>query len=402
MNRMTGTAAVIMMLGVASLAMAQETPKSGSNAANKPAGNAPTGTIKLTDTVGSVNGKSVTWQMLFDKIRSEAKAQQQAMAGQMPPGQMFPDPIGQAVGQAIGDKVSKGVFGGGTTVTVTQAEVLAALKKNPPQNLARTLDGMLREMALEQEATKAGLKVDNAFTDAYIARLLKQARASNQIEPNMTDDQFLESRRIKRDDLRRNVRGQAIGMVLAQQAAEKELGHPYSGADFVHARHILIKPKELGPEAKAEDKLKAEQEALEKIKGIAAEIKDKKKQFDAAARELSEDPSAKQNSGDLGTFTRGVMVPEFEKAAFAMKTGEMSEPIKSQFGYHIILVEKAGSDMKPDEVQLAVDNLLRQRFQQYLNELPARAKIVNSLQPQVAGNPMGIVPGGGRPNAPRN
>ncbi len=401
MNRKIGITLSATLLCTATLSLAQA-PKT-KPAPAKPAP-AAAGTAKLTDTIGSVNGKPVTWKMLFDKIKADAKA--------APPNPMGPppDPIAQAVGQAVGDKVSKGVFGAGT-VTLTQSDVLTALKTNTPPELNGKLQTILRDMALEQDAAKAGLKVDNAFMDAYIAHLLKQIRyrSPEQIPATMTDDQFLASRSIKRDQLRQQLRVQAIIMTLAQKNAEKQLGHPYSGADFVKARHILIAIKQPATDAKAEEKLKAEQEALDKIKTIAADIKSGKKKFEDAAKESSEDPSAKQNSGELGTFTRGQMVPEFEKAAFTMKTGEISEPIKTQFGYHIIQVETAGADFKPEEVQAQVDAAMQQKSQQYLQELMSnKAKIVNNLhqQPQTPMGGMMPMGGGGgrpivRPNTPR-
>jgi parvulin-like peptidyl-prolyl isomerase len=64
------------------------------------------------------------------------------------------------------------------------------------------------------------------------------------------------------------------------------------------------------------------------------------------AAELSEDPSAKQNSGDLNFFSREQMVPEFSEAAFGMKKGDISDPVKSQFGFHVIQV----TDRKEAEV----------------------------------------------------
>ena len=57
--------------------------------------------------------------------------------------------------------------------------------------------------------------------------------------------------------------------------------------------------------------------------------------FEEAAQKYSKCPSAAQG-GSLGSFTRGRMVPEFEEAAFQLKVGEISEPVKTQFGYHLI------------------------------------------------------------------
>lgn len=98
----------------------------------------------------------------------------------------------------------------------------------------------------------------------------------------------------------------------------------------VRASHILIKvPEDAKPEVDAEKKKAAA--------AIAARAK-KGEPFDKLAKELSEDPSAKQNSGDLDFFPADQMVPEFSKAAFSMKKNEISEPVRSSFGYHVIKV----------------------------------------------------------------
>jgi peptidyl-prolyl cis-trans isomerase C len=96
-------------------------------------------------------------------------------------------------------------------------------------------------------------------------------------------------------------------------------------ADFkpveeVHARHILVATEE---EAKA----------------VKADL-DAGKPFEVEAMAKTTDPSGKQNGGDLGFFSAGQMVPEFEAAAFSLAVGTISEPVKSQFGWHIIKVEE--------------------------------------------------------------
>lgn len=88
----------------------------------------------------------------------------------------------------------------------------------------------------------------------------------------------------------------------------------------LHAAHILVK---------------TEQEAL----GALFDVKHGK-DFAVVAKEKSMCPSAK-NGGDLGWFGRNMMVKEFETAAFALKPGELSRPVKSQFGWHVIKLIEA-------------------------------------------------------------
>lgn len=98
--------------------------------------------------------------------------------------------------------------------------------------------------------------------------------------------------------------------------------------------------------------------------------------FAKIAREKSIDPGSAANGGDLGYFSRGQMMPEFEKAAFALKTGEVSGPVKTQYGFHIIKVtdRKAGSVVEFDKVKgLLTQKMTAERqkalFDSYINGL---------------------------------
>jgi parvulin-like peptidyl-prolyl isomerase len=121
----------------------------------------------------------------------------------------------------------------------------------------------------------------------------------------------------------------------------------YNQEEQVKAQHILIKAE--GADTTA---------ALAKANEIKGKIT--KENFSQLAGQFSEDPGSKTNGGDLGFFGRGRMVPEFEKAAFELKVGEISEPIKSSFGYHIIKVneKKAASTPAFDEVKIKVAKAL--------------------------------------------
>ncbi len=108
----------------------------------------------------------------------------------------------------------------------------------------------------------------------------------------------------------------------------------YNKPEEVKARHILL----AGDDAKT----------LEKIKALKAKVN--AKNFGDIAKKETEDPTGKANGGDLGWFSAGRMVPEFETVAFGMKKGEISEPVKTQFGYHLIYVEdKKAGETKPVE-----------------------------------------------------
>jgi len=98
----------------------------------------------------------------------------------------------------------------------------------------------------------------------------------------------------------------------------------------VRASHILIK---VAQDAKADVVAEKEKQA----KAIGDRVK-KGEDFGKLAEELSEDPSAKQNKGDLDYFTKEQMVPEFSDAAFGMKKDQVSDPVRSSFGFHIIKV----------------------------------------------------------------
>ncbi|HEU4680918.1 MAG TPA: peptidylprolyl isomerase [Gemmatimonadales bacterium] len=102
-------------------------------------------------------------------------------------------------------------------------------------------------------------------------------------------------------------------------------------------RQIVISPKPTD-EAKARAKARADSIVLE-LRGGA--------DFATAARRFSQDPGSKDQGGSLNWFRRGVMVPEFERVAFSLKPGVVSDPVESPFGYHIIQVER----VQPAEVQ---------------------------------------------------
>lgn len=105
----------------------------------------------------------------------------------------------------------------------------------------------------------------------------------------------------------------------------------YRIPERVKARHILIRVPE-----KADSK--AQKAALKKAEDLRRKLL-AGADFSELARKYSEDPGTRDKGGDLGFFSRGQMVPEFEEVVFKLKVGEISPPIKTRFGYHLVRVE---------------------------------------------------------------
>jgi parvulin-like peptidyl-prolyl isomerase len=134
----------------------------------------------------------------------------------------------------------------------------------------------------------------------------------------------------------------------------------YAQPEAVHARHILIK---VTPEAPDAEQKKAE----EKIHVLYAQAVAKDTDFALLAKNESQDGSASQG-GDLGYFSRGMMVPEFEKAAFETKPGEVSKPVRSKFGWHIIKVEDRRAATAPS-FETAKPGIEKKLINQHRTEL---------------------------------
>ena len=181
---------------------------------------------------------------------------------------------------------------------------------------------------------------------------------------------------LQADQVLANAEYQALGSKSADDTALRAFYDSHK-EDFeeVTARHILIRfqgsPAPLGLGKKE----LTEAEALQKTKDLRAKIVAGAK-FEDVAKAESDDTGSGANGGDLGSFTKGRMVPEFEKAAFSQPVGQVGEPVKTQYGYHIILVEKRqGKPFEQAKAEIA-QRLGPEQAQKGLDDLKKKTTVV--------------------------
>jgi peptidyl-prolyl cis-trans isomerase C len=168
--------------------------------------------------------------------------------------------------------------------------------------------------------------------------------------------------------------GKAATTDEAMKKVYDDASKQISGEQEVHARHILVETED---EAKAiEDELK---------KGA---------DFAELAKKKSKDPGA-SDGGDLGFFTKDQMVPEFSNVAFSLEPGKISDPVKSQFGWHIIKVEEKRNRKAPDfeQVKAQIETYVTRKAQaDYVAKLRETAKVERMDQPAEAAKPDAMKP----------
>jgi peptidyl-prolyl cis-trans isomerase C len=151
--------------------------------------------------------------------------------------------------------------------------------------------------------------------------------------------------------------GKAAATPDAMKKVYDEAAKQIAGEQEVHARHILV-------------------ESEDEAKAVEAELK-KGADFAELAKTKSKDPGA-ADGGDLGFFTKDQMVPEFSAVAFALEPGKISDPVKSQFGWHVIKVEEKRNRKAPDfdQVKPQIETYVTRKAQaEYVAKLREAAKV---------------------------
>lgn len=258
-------------------------------------------------------------------------------------------------------------------------QVLADFLQNQlPQT---TLDNMIDQVLIEQHAAEAGITVTDdevqttieqqfGFTgdvevpttpasDAITTTSSAGSVTREDFEAAFTN--FLETLNAQTGLSEAQYRKVLAGELLQDKVSEQIVADVPATAAQVHARHILV-------------------ETAEEAQSVYQRLLNGE-EFATVAEEVSTDTGSAKDGGDLGWFGRGQMVAEFEDVAFSAPIGEINEPVKSQFGYHIIQVIERDENRTLSSAQL--EQAQQQRYSQWLDEQRASSDIQRYWTPEI-------------------
>ena len=290
-------------------------------------------------------------------------------------------------------------------VAITEGEVETRIKpqlerivaqgaKTPPQLIEQyktqlrqqAVDGMIVELLLDEQVKANKIVVTEEDVLAYLKEM--SSKQGLTLEDTKA---LIEAHGQSFDEVKQQIRkGMGYQKLMEAQWAGKinvteddakkyyfERQKEFETPEQVRASHILIKPDTSDPNT---DPNQAKSAAMAKTRELLKQIKDGA-DFATLAKANSSCPSA-QKGGDLGFFSRGRMVPAFEKAAFELKVGQVSDIVETQFGYHIIkltdrkdAVVKTFEQAKDDIIKMLAQKKQGELVKEYIDSLKAKANI---------------------------
>ena len=211
--------------------------------------------------------------------------------------------------------------------------------RKTPQQLAYlqvlALNQVIEYTLMLEDAKRKGVRAGREEVDAALNQII----TSNNFTDLEQFKQMLKSRGTDIKTVKDVIRDDITVQKMVDKLKKSVKVNPEDMRE-VRARHILVRPKiKIGTEETYEQaKERADEAAKEEAQKLLKRVK-AGENFVTLAKEHSEDPGSAKDGGDLGYFGVGAMVPEFEKAAFSLKPGEVSELVKTDFGYHIIKLD---------------------------------------------------------------
>jgi peptidyl-prolyl cis-trans isomerase SurA len=260
------------------------------------------------------------------------------------------------------------------------------IKMSDKEFVLETLNSIIEEKLQIQEAKRAGLAVDKAAVQAAVDEILKK---NNLTQQQMDEMLLLEGRSM--EQYKSHIRDQIMTSKVMQyhmgkfgKVSNKQIKRYYfqHQKDFWEprkpfVRHILFIAEE---DASVEIRASKREQAVQVLEQVRAGA-----DFPELAKKHSEDVSA-SSGGEVGWLTKGHLVPEFEEAAFRLKSGEVSDIVESRYGFHIIKVDKVSSgksepleNVKDKIEQILVFENRQKKYKNWMDELKKDSMIQITL-----------------------
>lgn len=261
----------------------------------------------------------------------------------------------------------------------------------------RVINQLIIQELLDQEADARGIKVTNKDVEGALKKIMEEMGGREKLA------EILKQNGVSPSQFKKDVKNQVRMQKLADSAGNinitdkdcenfyKKNPAKFKNPEQVRASHILIaaNPYQIGEDLKAKAKKEIPTEELKKqveavvaekqalAEKLAKELQADNSKFAQYAKKYSEDPGSAKQGGDLGFFAKEQMVPEFSKAAFSAKPNTVSDVVKTQFGYHIIMVnDRREAGVTPyEKAKDSIKDYLRTEQQiKALDELTEAAK----------------------------
>lgn len=235
---------------------------------------------------------------------------------------------------------------------------------------------LINEQLLLKEAKKRNLEADPELVKSQLEQLKAQFKSDEEFKTAYKEKYDMSEEEVIKNIEEYIIKDKVIEEITKDVKVTTDLKTYYEEnteqflqPEQVKARHILVKEEE-------------------EAKDIIKQLKEDNADMGELAVEKSTEEAAQQSQGDLGYFPRGTMVPEFEEAAFALEIGQItSEPVKTEYGYHVIKVEdKTPEKQLPfEEVEdLIEERLLNEaksdKLREFIENAREEAEIENKLE----------------------